>query len=530
MNLFDLARTRVTLRSKINLLVSLDILLVLALVMVVFGYIIIKVEFDDKGQRALTEAIMVANMPQIIDAFQLADPSVAIQPIAEGIRKETGASFVVVGNMNLIRYSHPNPWQIGKVMVGNDDYQVLHGHTSITEAVGTLGLSVRGKAPIFDARHRQIGVVSVGFLVENIWAKIFAYLAIVAALGALGLVVGFVGAYLLSGHIKRQIYDMEPHEIALLTQEQTALLESIREGVLAVDINGKIITCNHEAKRLLELGSTNVTGKPVTMVVANSRLPEVLALGVSHFDQPMIVGNTLVVANRVPILLHGRVIGAVATFRDKMQLDQIDQRLADVGRYVDALRSQRHEFMNRLHTISGLIKIQEYDLARELIDQVNEEQQRVLEFFLARIRDPAVVGILMGKIHRANELGIDLVIDQLSRLAECSRHQELLVTVLGNAIENSFEALAGAEAKKRAAVVTVYLNDESERLLIRVSDSGPGIDPQLMDRILEDGTTTKGPGRGFGLSLLSRRLSLAGGELRIKSSGEGTILEAELPK
>ena len=143
MNLFDLARTRVTLRSKINLLVSLDILLVLALVMVVFGYIIIKVEFDDKGQRALTEAIMVANMPQIIDAFQLADPSVAIQPIAEGIRKETGASFVVVGNMNLIRYSHPNPWQIGKVMVGNDDYQVLHGHTSITEAVGTLGLSPR---------------------------------------------------------------------------------------------------------------------------------------------------------------------------------------------------------------------------------------------------------------------------------------------------------------------------------------------------------------------------------------------------
>lgn len=529
MKFFGEASKRMTLRFKINLLILLDILIVLTLVMIAFSYIVIQIQFKETGQGALSVAKIVANMPQIIQAFQEPDPSAIIQPLTTEIRNETGAEFVVVGNMNLIRYSHTNPSQIGKRMVGDDNDKVLNGQESITQAVGTLGLSVRGKAPIFDVNHRQVGVVSVGFLVEDIWDKIIVYLAEIAGLGILGLTLGLLGAYLLSGHIKRQIHNMEPFEIAFLMQEQAAVLESIREGVLAVDSNGKITACNQEAKRLLELGSADVVDKPITTVVPNSRLPEVLTQGISHFDQPMIIGNTLVIVNRIPVLLKGKVIGAVATFRDKMQLDQIDQRLADVGRYVDALRSQRHEFMNWLHTISGLIKIKEYDLVRKFIDQVNDEQQRALEFFLARIRDSAVVGILIGKMHRANELGIQFVIDPKSRLLEHCPHRELIVTILGNAIENSFEALADWDEKTCSPVVTVYINDESERLIIRVSDSGPGIDPELIDDIFEDGMTTKGPGRGFGLCLLSRRVSHIGGNLVIKSSNEGTVLEADLP-
>lgn len=529
MKVFNESSKRMTLRSKIILLVLLDFLIVLTLVMVAISYIVIQIQFKETGQRALTVAKIIANMPQIIQAFQEPDPSAIIQPLATDIRNKTGAEFIVVGNMNTIRYSHPNPSQIGRRMVGDDNDKVLNGQESITQAVGTLGLSVRGKAPIFDVNGRQIGVVSVGFLVEDIWDMVIVYLLKIVSLGILGLVLGVLGAYLLSGHIKRQIHNMEPFEIAFLTQEQAAILESIREGVVAIDSNGRITACNKEAKRLFEIGSADVVNKPITTLVPDSRLPEVLAQGVSHFDQPMIIGNTLVIVNRIPVLLKGKVIGAVATFRDKIQLDQIDQRLADIGRYADALRSQRHEFMNRLHTISGLIKIKEYDLVREFIDQVNVEQQRSLEFFMARIRDSAVVGILVGKMHRANELGIQFSIDPKSRLLEHCTHRELIVTILGNAIENSFEAIADWDEKTCSPHITVYINDECRRLIVRVSDSGPGIDPEFIDDVFKDGVTTKGPGRGFGLCLLSRRISHAGGNLVIKSSSEGTVLEADLP-
>lgn len=525
------SRKPMTLRAKINLLVLLDVSIVLILVSSVFSYILVQMKFNDIGQRAVALANVVADMPTIIEAFSEPDPSKIIQPIAEQIRQETGAEFVVVGNMELRRYSHPNPNNIGKTMVGGDNELVLKGQASITKAVGTLGLSVRGKAPVFDTSGRQIGVVSVGYLVDDIWMKIVRYLVEIGAVGLLGLGIGLVGAYLLSGHIKKQILNMEPFEIAFMTQEQAAILESIREGIIAVDKEGKINACNQEAKRLLEIDPLeNIIGKLITEVAPNSRLPEVLTTGITLLDQPMILGNTLVVINIIPVKHSGKVIGAVSSFRDKMQLDQIDNRLADVRRYVDALRSQRHEFMNKLHTIAGLIAIKEYAAAAQLIDKVNDEQQRVLEFFLARIRDSAVVGILLGKMHRAKELGVQLLIDPESRLHEECFHRELLVTILGNAIENSFEAFLDWKDKVREPVVTVYVSDENNEIVVEVRDTGPGVNPELKDHIFEDGVSTKGAGRGFGLALISRRIANISGTINIKSSTEGTILRAVFPK
>jgi sensor histidine kinase regulating citrate/malate metabolism len=156
------------------------------------------------------------------------------------------------------------------------------------------------------------------------------------------------------------------------------------------------------------------------------------------------------------------------------------------------LRSQRHEFMNRLHMIAGLIRMKEYDLVAEIINEVNDEQQRVLDFFLARIKDSAVVGILLGKLHRANELGIQLVIDPQSHLQECCNQRELVVTILGNAIENSFEAVMDSPNKAIQPLVTVYINDETENLIIQVRDNGPGINPEIKEHVMEDGSVPRG--------------------------------------
>jgi len=521
----------ITLRTKINWLVLLDVLIVLTLVIAVFSYVVIKSHFNEVAQKALSLAKVVAAMPEIIEALDEQDPAFIIQPISEKIRQESGAKYIYVASMSLVDYSSPNPEDINKVLVGDNYLSVLFGESNVSQVESSLGLTVRAQAPIIGTDHGQRGIVSVGYVITNLRNETRWYVIMVISVGIVGLGVGLIGAYLLSGHVKKQIFNMEPKEIAFLTQEQAAILESIREGVIAVDIEGKVTTCNQEAKRLLAIESTeDILGRPVSTLVANSRLPEVLVSGISHIDQPMIIGNSLVIVNRLPVILSGKVIGAVSSFRDKMQLDQIDQRLADVGRYVDALRSQRHEFMNKLHTISGLITIQEYDLARQLIDQVNDEQQQVLEFFLANIRDSAVVGILLGKMHRAKELGVQLVIDTHSRIQYQCLHRDLVLTILGNAIENSFEAFTSWNAKTRDPVITVYINDEGEQLIIKVRDSGPGINPEIKEHILENGVSTKGPDRGFGLALLAGRIAYISGTLTVGSGNEGASLEAILPK
>lgn len=520
---------KMTLGSKITWLVAINIFFVMALVISAASYMVIEKIFAETGERALLVSKTIASLPQIIDAFEHDHPALAIQPVAEDIRKKTGAEFIVIGNMDLIRYSHPNPNEIGRRMVGEDNDAVLKGMESITKAKGTLGYSIRGKAPIFDRAHNQIGVISTGFLVENIWGNLYNILLKIIGIGMIALFFGSWGAYILSGHVKKQIFDMEPHEIAFATQEQAAILEAIREGIVAVNSRGEIVSCNREAKKLLGMEDIDLIGKEISSVIPSTRLLEVLKDGTPQYDQPALIGNTLAIANRVPVILSGQVIGAVATFRDKMQLDQIDRSLADIGQYVDTLRSQRHEFMNKLHLISGLIQMSEYDMAKAVIEQVNEEQQKAIEFYLARIRDAAIVGILVGKTYRAEELGIGLSVLRESYVSEYCPHREIVVTILSNTIENALDAIRTSDCKKEHPFVTVFIKEDADRLHIQVRDNGPGIDPAVKDRLFEDGITTKGEGRGFGLSLISRLISNIGGNITCDSSSEGTLVSVSLP-
>jgi len=522
-----------TLRSKINLLVLLNILFVLILVLSALSYITIDRKYKETGDRAIFLARTIAGLPQVVLALQESNPSSVIQPLAEDLRIKTKAEFIVVTNMDLIRFSHPNPMKIGLPLDGEDvdlDQKVLHGQEVQSTSGGSLGLSIRGKTPIFDANHHQIGVVSVGFLVQDIWKDIYSILLKIVISGIIALLFGLFGAYLLSGHIKKQIFNMEPNEIAFITQEQAAILNSIREGIIAINSEGKITTCNREAKKILEMENSDVNGRDINSILPTSRLLEVLEEGNLHQDEPMIIGNTLVITNRVPVRAKGKVIGAVATFRDKLQLDQIDQRLADIGQYADSLRSQRHEFMNKLHLISGLITMKEYEMVNELIEEINEEQQFLLNFFLSKIHDSAVIGVLIGKLHRAKELGIQLIIDSESVLPDPCPHRDIVITLLGNAIENSLEAIVSAPSKGGPATIIVRFEDQMELLTISVQDTGPGIDPLLGEDVFKDGVSTKGSGRGFGLALLARLITNIDGKLTINSSSLGSTLAASLPK
>lgn len=520
----------VKLRAKVAGLVALNTFAVLALVIVASAAVISRDVDEETGQRALAVAKSVAALPEVARALRGPEPAATIQPVAERVRAATGAEFVVVGDMNLIRQSHPNPAELGRRMVGEDNAAVLAGRESVTHARGTLGPSVRGKAPVFAEGGRQVGVVSVGFLVEGVREHARRLFQLLAYAAALALALGLAGAWLLSGHVKRQMLGMEPLEIAFATRQQAAILEAIREGIIAIDARNRIVSCNREAKKILELEDQDLVGRDITAVIPATRLPEVLRTGTAQHDQAAIIGRSLVVANRVPVMLGGRIIGVVASFREKLDLENVESRLAPIGRYVDELRSQRHEFMNKLHLVLGLLHVGDAEGAKQVIEQVSEDQREAMQFYLARIHDPAIVGILVGKGHRAEELGIHLTISEDSCVSGACPHREAVVTLLGNTIENAIEAHRARTARPgKPEIVVRLVEDEEGALVVEVRDNGPGIPAETRARLFEQGTTTKGEGRGLGLAIVSRLVSAAGGAISCESGEHGTVVRAMLP-
>lgn len=476
------------------------------------------------GERALAVALSVANIPELIAAFDDPDPSATIQPIAERIRRETGARYVVVGNTESLRYSHPLPDRLGLPMVGGDnDRALLHGESYISEATGSLGEAMRGKTPVFDADGNIIGLVSVGFMLDRVALDVGEHTSLGWWLVALMILLGFAGAYGLSRHLKKVILGLEPYEIARLAMEKEAILQSIHEGILAINRDGQITLVNHQARRFLQLPpAEQVLGQPIQEVVPNSRLLEVLASGERQFDQEMWLGDHPVVVNRVPVRGSGEIEGAVATFRSRREIVDLSNALSAASRDVDTLRAQAHEYSNKLYTISGLLQLDRISDALALIHHETQRQQAQMNFLMKQVGDPVISGTLLGKLTRASELGVTLEIDDQSSLAAplTVRGQEVVMTVIGNLLDNACHA--ALQQGHHQPRVRLFFTDLGEQLLIEVEDNGPGVPPAHVEKIFDEGFSTKpGKHRGIGLALVAQLCRDHGGAITLEESELG---------
>ncbi|QJQ98636.1 sensor histidine kinase [Halomonas sp. PGE1] len=487
---------------------------------------------DQMGQRALAVAQSVAAIPELVAAFDEPDPSVTIQPIAERIRRDTGARYVVVGNAEGIRYSHPLPDRIGLPMVGGDnDRALIGGESYVSEAEGSLGEAMRGKTPVFDAEGNIIGIISVGFMLDRVALDVGRHTSLGWWLVAAMIALGFAGAYGLSHHLKRVILGLEPHEIARLAMEKEAILQSIHEGILAVNREGEITLVNQQARRFLGLPEAReVLGRPIQELVPNSRLLEVLERGERQFDQQMWLGDHPVVVNRVPVRHAGEIEGAVATFRSRREIVELSDALTAASRDVDMLRAQAHEFSNKLYTLSGLLQLDRIQEALALIHQESERAQAQMSFLMGHVADPVISGTLLGKLTRAREIGVVLEIDDQSSfsLPMTAAGQEVLMTVLGNLIDNACDAArqgAGPDGdgdRGELPRVRLFFTDLGEQLLIEVEDNGPGVPSAQVARIFEEGYSTKpGRHRGIGLALVARLCAEQGGAITLEESELG---------
>jgi two-component system CitB family sensor kinase/CitB family two-component system sensor histidine kinase CitS len=472
---------------------------------------------DQIGQRALNVARTLAANRLLIDAFGQPDPAAIIQPIAERVRVQTGASFVVVGNRDSIRYSHPLPDRLGQRMVGEDnDPALLRGEEYVSRATGSLGPSIRGKVPVWDEAGEIVGVVSVGFLASEIQDRIAGDLRsnLLLMLGTAG--VGLLGAVAIANRFKRAILGLEPQEIARRLKEKEAILQSIHEGIVAVNAQGRITLANAGARRFLPSGDAeDPVGRDILEALPHSRLHEVLQTGEAQYDRETWVGEQLVVVNRVPIIVNGQVEGAVATFRSRMEILELSRSLAEVRQLADGLREQAHEFSNKLHTLAGLLQLGQVQEAIQMIGEETQLEQARLTLLQSRVRDPALCGLLAGKLMRAAARGVIIEVDEGSALQTelSAQGREALLSIVGNLIDNACEAPRPSE---RAPVVRLSFTDVGEDIVIEVDDNGCGVQAQQVAQVFERGTSTKGSGRGIGLALVRQLCREYGGDVTLE--------------
>ncbi|HEV7678854.1 MAG TPA: sensor histidine kinase [Candidatus Dormibacteraeota bacterium] len=520
-------RPRLTLASEI---LSLQLVIILgALVVGVAASLWVAARHldDEYGQRALSIAKSVSAVPAVTSALDGSGPKNAVQPLAERVRTSSGATFIVVMDAAGERLSHPNPALLGQRV---DDFgAAMDGRAWIGHDNGSLGPSVRAKAPVFGGSGQVIGVVSVGFREDLVQAALTSELPAVGITLGSALALAALGSFLLARRLKRKTFGLEPDEIGRVLEQREAILHGIREGTVAADLRGRITLVNDEARDLLGLDATCV-GRPVDDALPGGRIRDMLSEGSAGIDEIVVNGDRVLVANCMPVAARGGVIGYVVTLRDRTEIEGALRELDSVRGMSDALRAQAHEFSNHLHTLAGLIEMGRTDEALRLIDAERTSQQELAAGVARQVNHPILGALLLSKSVVAAERGIDFQLSADTDVGGDLGDARSLVTIAGNLVDNAFDAVA-ALPHNAVRSVQLSMRIEANLLAIDVRDSGAGIDPALGAAIFDEGVTSKsanGRQRGLGLSLVRHAVQRRGGVIDVVNDG-GALFRVRLP-
>ena len=542
--------------------------------------------------RCTALATSIADNPFVLEALATDDPSASLEPYALDLMRDTDTDFVTVMTPDRTRLTHPDPDEIGRPFLGTIE-PALAGRSFTETYAGTLGPSVRAVVPVRGDDGSIVALVSAGVTVDSVSAALGQRLPLLVG-GALATVaLGALAAWLLSRHLRRVTRGLGPEELGRVSDHHEAVLHSVGEGLVLVDDQARLTLANDHAAALLGLPplADDVARHPVP--VADLDLPtslaELLQGGGEAQDEVHVAGDRVLVVNQrvatAPGAGRGRAgarpgtgrggagrrLGTVTTLRDHTELRQLTDELRTMSTLSEALRSQTHEFANRLHTIVALIELGRADEALRFASDELDLGQVLADQVVAAVDEPVLAALLLGKSAQARERAVELELHVDPDLGTPRMPVRDLVTVLGNLVDNALDAAAprlgtdadadggagaGADADAGAAAnrdphrepgesavhgaergspalptVRVVLGRPSPGVLrVAVSDTGPGL-PDGQD-VFAQGVSTKpsGPeGRGIGLALVAQVARRAGGTVDARSTQGGTTITVDLP-
>jgi two-component system, CitB family, sensor kinase len=500
----------------------LQVLVVLVLVIASLGLAAYDARRDARTSatdRSVAVAQSVADSPIVVDGVGTPDPTPVLQPYAEAVRHDTGVDFVVVMALDRTRYTHPDPTQIGQAFVG-DLGDAPEGQVFTQQYTGTLGPSMRSVVPV-ERDGQVVALVSVGITISKIDRQLFHELQLILLAAGAVLVVGLAGTWLVSRRLQRQTHGMGEREITRMYEYYSAVLHAVREGLLLLDDDGRVQLVNDEAVRLLHLPD-DVVGRSVHDLDLPPGLVAAALGRTAESDDIYVAGAHVLVVSSAPATWQGREVGAVVTLRDHTELRSVTGELDVVRALTETLRAQTHEAANRLHAVVSLIEMGRPEQAASFATEELEAAQRLTDRLVGAVGDPVVAALLLGKTSDAAERGIELaVVGELPGDGPDVAARDL-VTVIGNLVDNAFDAVVGAASRR----IEVRLGGDAERVDVVVGDSGPGLTADEATHVLERGWTTKAspsgaPGRGVGLALVGQVVRRHAGTVAIGESPLG---------
>ncbi|MFF7638400.1 ATP-binding protein [Kitasatospora sp. NPDC008050] len=521
-------------RSLAGQLFTVQIVIVAAVVAgcAVLAYLGAGERAEQSARRQVTAAARaVADSPSVREAIVGPDPTALLQPYAEQVRADSGVDFVTVLDTHGIRLAHRDPAQIGKPYLGHIG-QALAGETYTETYTGTLGPSLRVITPVRDDSGQVIGLVSSGITLQSISEQLRGPLLALIGVALAALALGGLGTYLANARLRRHTHGMGAAELSHLYEYHQATLHAVREGLVLLDPAGRVVLCNDAARELLDLG-VDVEGRPF----AELGLPQALTRAVLAegpvLDEVHLTAERVVVLNTSAIGT-GPALGTVLTLRDHTELQSLNGELDSVRGFTEALGAQAHEAANRLHAVVSLVELGRYQEAVEFATAELALAQRLTDRVVGAVGEPVLAALLLGKAAQAAESGVEFVLSEDSRIDDGVLPPDLpardLVTMLGNLIDNALDAaILGAGDHAAAPEVTVTARTDAGQLLLRVADTGPGIDPDAVEAVFRRGWSTKeGSGHGLGLALVAQAARRNGGTVEVGRE-RGAVLTVRLP-
>jgi sensor histidine kinase regulating citrate/malate metabolism len=471
---------------------------------------------DSARREVVAVAQSIAATPTVLAALPTARPTETLQPYAEHVRTDTDVDFITIMDPSGVRYTHPNPAEIGQHFLGHTE-QALAGGIVTETFTGTLGPSVRAVVPVFSPDRRVVALVAVGITVTAIAEQLQARLFAVIVVGVAALAAGMVGTYFVSARLRRQTRGMGPARLSRMIDYHESILHAVHEGLMLLNRSGTVTLCNDAARDLLGF-SSDVDGQPLRSLGLPAAFVDSLLSDGPVRDEIHVTDRRVLVVNKSSVGAQG----AVVTLRDHTDLQVLTGELDSVKGFAESLRSQAHEAANRLHTVVSLIELDRTDEAVRFATEELEIAQRLTDRVVGAVGEPVLAALLLGKTAEASERGVELVITQDTEIDETSLQGRDLVTILGNLIDNAMDAAVdGAEAPR----VLVTVRETSGGLLLKVADTGRGLNDMAA---FERGWSTKDGSRGLGLALVGQTVRRYGGTIEL-GHDVGAVFTVHLP-
>ena len=513
--------------------VQLSLIVTLALLLGIAGSIInIKYETKKRDQNLQNVAETIAKSPLLTEG-ELDEEGTVMYGYLETLKEALSDIDVIsVVDRKGIRIYHSNSDLIGTKYDGNmPDFK---NHTSGFYAVdedGPSGKQRRVYAAVYNQDGDYIGVVMAIMLSKNIHSETMQMLLIFGVITVLAIAVELVLVGRLSKKVKKSLMGYEPDVFTAMYKMRDNILETLEEGIIAIDENDIIQFINDSAIEMLGKNPREeIVGKKIE-ILHDEILTSVMKNGGKETNVNL--SNADIILDRISIKESDRAKGTIGVLHNRAEYTKLMEDLSGTRYLVDSMRANNHDFTNKLHVILGLIQMEMYEEAISYIQNITMVQRETISKVMNAVNEPAVAALIIGKIARASELNVKFVLREACyySASDMKLPSEMMVTVIGNLLDNAFDAMNESKNPNEHNELLFGIYSRPGAVLITVDDTGKGIKKDEMEMIFMNGYSTKGNDRGTGLYQIKSMIENYGGKITVESQeGVGSSFSVSFTK